>query len=126
MLNCPHEVSFSSFFYKIFLHGCRLDGIARLRDFLSNFQNCSARFGLLGNPTRILSLESSVIQEFFLKFHGGLIFFENVKKTEQLQAPLSSAIAEDKKYFFSFLAIFDKIAGHRVTKIHQVSRINTT
>ncbi len=34
--------------------------------------------------------------------------------------------ATKKKYFFSFLAIFDKNTGHRVTKFYPVSCINIT
>ncbi len=46
---------------------------------------------------------------------------------EQLRAPFSSAIMEDQKNLFSsFLAIFDKNTGQRVTKFYPVYRINIT
>ena len=44
--------------------------------------------------------------------------FKNVEKKEQIQVPCTSANAEDsKKLIFTFLTIFDKNTGHRVTKI---------
>ncbi len=40
------------------------------------------------------------ISRVFFKFDGGFNFFENVKKTEQLRAPFSSAITENEKNGF--------------------------
>ncbi len=66
----------------------------------------------------------------------------SLKTSERLRAPTSQAMSKTrsnyessvflrnyrgaKKDFFSFLAIFDKNTGHRVTKFHPVYRINIT
>ncbi len=73
--------------------------------------------GMRPVPNENFAFENLRILRVFSKFDGGFEFFENVKKTEQLRAPFSSAIAEDpKKYRLTFLTVFDKSTGHKDTK----------
>ena len=70
-------------------------------------------------PNENFAFENLRILRVFSKFDGGLDFFENVKKTEQLRAPFSSAIAEDQKNFFFRFWLF-------LTKILVTARPNFT
>ncbi len=78
-------------------------------------------------PNKNFELGSSVFQEFFSNFTEGFIFFKMSKKRSNYESSVFLRIYRGaKKVFFSFLAIFDKNTGHRVTKFHPVYRINVT
>ncbi len=67
-----------------------------------------------------MSLESSVFQKFFSNFTD----VSKCQKMEQLRELRNYGGA--KKRFFSFLAIFDKNTGHKVTNFYPVYRIYIT
>ncbi len=75
-------------------------------------------------PTRISPLGTSAFRESFLNF-------TEVSKCQKngaiTRAPFFSAITgEPKKGFFSFLTIYDKNTGHRVTKFYPDTHTSNT
>ncbi len=64
------------------------------------------------------------ISRVFFKFHGGLKL-SNKRSNDGLRFPPQLRRTQ-KKELFSFLAIFAKNTGHRVTKFYPISRINNT
>ena len=67
-----------------------------------------------------MSLESSVFQKFFSNFTE----VSKCQKTEQLRELRNYGGANNM--FFSFLAIFDKNTGHKVTNFYPLYRIYIT
>ena len=112
-------------------------GIERARPFRASCTLSFTQFLLLfGNQLYVaaknihpltrqeFALRKLRISRVFFKFHGGLKL-SNKRSNDGLRFPPQLRRTQ-KKELFSFLAIFAKNTGHRVTKFYPISRINIT